>query len=178
LYFSVAAGAVGVGNAIATTQTADRYVLGYVLYALIGIFWILVPGLLAYKLKRDVPCPTVFATIGNLERRFHRLASVVAIVIAAGLATLLIHLTFYPWPAIIPDLQDLHKQYQQHPTPQSPQMSSRPLTRRRCRSTSPGAASGGRRRRRRPARDFDVTTDRYDDQRSAGRNFGHSHGCD
>jgi hypothetical protein len=32
---------------------------------------------------------------------------------AAGIAILLIHLALYPWPAVIPDLQDLHHRYEQ-----------------------------------------------------------------
>jgi hypothetical protein len=58
---------------------------------------------------KDVPFPTLFATMQALERRV-RLA---AVVFAAGIAILLIHLALYPWPAVIPDLQDLHHRYEQ-----------------------------------------------------------------
>ena len=34
-------------------------------------------------------------------------------VLAWGLVVLVIHLVLYPWPAIIPDLKDLHDTYQQ-----------------------------------------------------------------
>ena len=60
--------------------------------------------------QKDVPFPTLFRTIGNLEdwlssRRLPwllgpKLAWLVAYVIFAGLAILLLHLTLYPYPEI------------------------------------------------------------------------------
>ena len=69
-----------------------------------------IPASYAYFGGKDVPFPTLFATIQALERR----ARVVAIVFAAGITVLLIHLALYPWPAVIPDLQDLHTSYAHH----------------------------------------------------------------
>jgi hypothetical protein len=88
----------------------DKYRLGEVMYALIALFWMVIPASYAYFGGKDVPFPTLFATIQALERR----ARVVAIVFAAGIAVLLIHLALYPWPAVIPDLQDLHKSNAPH----------------------------------------------------------------
>ena len=88
----------------------DKYRLGEVMYGLIALFWMVIPASYAYIGGKDVPFPTLFATIQALEQRVR----VVAIVFAAGIAVLLIHLALYPWPAVIPDLQDLHASYAQH----------------------------------------------------------------
>jgi hypothetical protein len=49
--------------------------------------------------------------------------------IGGGIVVLLIHLVFYPWPVIIPDLKDLHEQNKQQrqeekernePSPEAP----------------------------------------------------------
>jgi len=90
----------------------DKYRLGEVMYGSIALFWMIVPALLAYVGGRDVPFPTLFATIQALERRVR----ILAIVFGAGITVLLVHLALYPWPAVIPDLQDLHKNnvHQQH----------------------------------------------------------------
>ncbi len=88
----------------------DKYRLGEVMYGLIGLFWIVLPAAYAYFGGKDVPFPTLFATIQALEQRLRA----VAIVFAAGITVLLIHLALYPWPAVIPDLQDLHTSYAHH----------------------------------------------------------------
>jgi hypothetical protein len=77
-----------------------------VLYGSIAVFGIVVPSVLAV-VGCDVSFPTLFATVQALERR----ARVVAAIVAAGFAILLVHLAFYPWPDVIPDLQDLHAQH-------------------------------------------------------------------
>ena len=106
IYFPIALGVVVAGTASARTiRPDDKYLLGEVLYGLIGLCWIVIPGLLAYAFGRFVPYPTLFRTIQLLEQRIR----VVAVVIAAGIVVLLAHLAFYPWPSIIPDLQDLHR---------------------------------------------------------------------
>jgi hypothetical protein len=89
--------AVTIGIIVATVVAArshDRWLTAYVLYSLIGVFWIVVPAGAAFWLKRDVPFPTLFLTIRQLELRLH----FVAYVIAAGLAVLVVHLAIYPWP--------------------------------------------------------------------------------
>jgi hypothetical protein len=109
LYFAIAVAAVAGGSAIAASAAAHRYVLAYVLYGLIAVFWIVIPNALAYAAQKDIPFPTLFNTLSDIESR----ARVVAVVVGTGLVILLVHLTFYPWPAVIPDLQDLHKKQQQ-----------------------------------------------------------------
>ena len=77
------------------SQHHDRFLVGYVLYALIGIFWVATPNALAYWWKRDIPYTTLTATVRNLARRLH----LVAALVAALLVILLIHLALYPWPS-------------------------------------------------------------------------------
>jgi hypothetical protein len=85
-----------------------RYVFGQVMYASIAFWWMIVPGWLAYKHGRLVPFPTLFATLKDLEKRAPRFT----IVLASGLAILMIHLILYPWPATIPDTNRLHQVYE------------------------------------------------------------------
>jgi hypothetical protein len=85
----------------------DRYLQGEVLYGSIALVWIAIPAWLAYKHGRWVPYATLFRTIQDLESHLRT----AAIVVAAGILILLVHLAFYPWPASIPDMQDLHKQF-------------------------------------------------------------------
>ena len=111
IYFAVAI-VVVVGMSLWSylDRPHDKYRLGEVMYGLIGLFWMVLPAAYAYFGGKDVPFPTLFATIQALEQRLR----LVAIVFAAGITVLLIHLALYPWPAVIPDLQDLHKTYEQH----------------------------------------------------------------
>jgi hypothetical protein len=51
---------------------------------------------LAFWFARDVPFPTLFGTVADLERRWPP----VALVILAGMVVLLVHLALYPWPDI------------------------------------------------------------------------------
>lgn len=87
----------------------DEYLLGEGLYSAILIFWILIPLFLAYT-GREVPWPTLFETF----RDFVHLEpfKVIATLIAGGILVLLIHLVLYPWPSTIPEIQDIHKQYE------------------------------------------------------------------
>ena len=83
--------------------------MGEVLYGSIGFFGVVVPSVVAMIFRKDVPFPTLFWTIQKLEERVRP----VAIVFAAGITVLLVHLALYPWPSVIPDLQDLHAKNQQ-----------------------------------------------------------------
>jgi hypothetical protein len=124
-YFAVAAVVVVGANLLTVAATDDRYTLGYVLYPTIAFFFLVLPGLLAWKAKRLVPFPSLFSTLKDLEPRVR----VVAAIILAGLAVLLIHLVLYPWPSIIPDLKDQHDQFQkqrEHPKPTTPAPESPP----------------------------------------------------
>ncbi len=71
--------------------------IGYVLWGSLALLLVVVPSALAYLGGKDVvPFPTAFRTVAFLARRWHW----VAMVILAGLAVLVIHLAFYPWPDI------------------------------------------------------------------------------
>ena len=88
------------------TTEHTKWILGYVIYGLIALFCVVVPSILAYFFTTDVPFPTLFRTIADLQARVHA----VGMVILAGLAILLIHLALYPWPAV----------FHHNPTPKSP----------------------------------------------------------
>lgn len=87
-----------------------HYHVGYVLYGLLGLFWIVLPSTLAVSLGRDIPFPTFFRTVMNLEdwlasRRWRHslgptLAWLSSYLILAALVILLLHLTLYPFPSI------------------------------------------------------------------------------
>jgi hypothetical protein len=87
-----------------------HYQPAYVLYGLIGLLWIVTPSALALFLNRDMPFPTLFRTVENLEdwlREHSRpkplgqwYAWLVTYVVLAGLTILLLHLTLYPYPDI------------------------------------------------------------------------------
>ena len=99
LYVALAVVCVAVPSVLVGTLSTSRHtkwILGYVIYGLIGFFCVALPSALAYWLSRDIPFPTLFQTIADLERR----ARWVAIVTLAGLVVLLIHLALYPWPDI------------------------------------------------------------------------------
>ena len=65
------------------------------LYSLIAVFWVVVPNLLSYWFKKDVPFTTLFFTVRCLGRRLQ----LVAALVAALLVILLLHLALYPWPS-------------------------------------------------------------------------------
>ena len=109
-YFPAAAIVVIGGSLASAMFDGDKWHLGYVLYGLIGMFWIVIPSLAAYLFARDVPFPTLFRTIVNLEQRL----PVLGLFVAATIVVLLLHLAFYPWPDISHVLQ------QQPPTTSSP----------------------------------------------------------
>ena len=105
-YFPIALAFVIVGSVLAAEQANGKWDLAYVLYPLIAFWCLIVPSVLAAVRAWDVPFPTLFRTIANLERRLH----FVALVLIAGFAILLIHLAFYPWPDISHVLQTHHPQ--------------------------------------------------------------------
>jgi hypothetical protein len=96
----------------ATIWWDDRhhYQPAYVLYGLLALLWLIVPGVLAFAWGADLPFPTLFRTVSNLEDWLRErswplalgplLAWLVAYVIVAGLVILLLHLAFYPYPDI------------------------------------------------------------------------------
>lgn len=107
VYFPLALGIVFLGTSfVVFIRPEDKYLLGEVLYGLIAVFWVGIPSVLAYWYGKEVPYPTLFTTFRDLARRVR----IVAVLVAALLTILLIHLVLYPWPAVISDLQDLHTQ--------------------------------------------------------------------
>lgn len=95
-YFALAVAAIVVGSLLAAMLSNSKWVLAYVIYGLIAIFCVITPNTLAFWFRKDVPFSTLFRTVTDIERRWHP----AALVIVAGLAVLLIHLAFYPWPDI------------------------------------------------------------------------------
>lgn len=87
-----------------------HYHAAYVLYGLLGIFWVLIPTSVAIVWGEDA-FPTLFRTVNNLEEwvrpwspRGHPVGLMIAwlleYAVLAGLVILLLHLTFYPYPSI------------------------------------------------------------------------------
>jgi hypothetical protein len=81
-----------------------RYVLGYVIYGLIGFFFLFLPAVLGSVFV--FPFPSLITSLRDLERR----VPLVALLVLAGLVILLIHLALYPWPDVT----------HHNPTPGSP----------------------------------------------------------
>ena len=114
--FLVAAAVVLAGVAFATWAAVEwwdderHFHPSYVLYGLLFLFWLVIPSLVVFFGGREVPFPTLFRTVRNLEQwlegaRLPRnlgplLAWLVTYVILTGLVILLIHLTLYPYPDI------------------------------------------------------------------------------
>ena len=96
LYFPLAVGVVAGGSVIAAIASTDPFVLGYVMYALMAIFLVIIPNALAFWFAKEVPFPTLYRTVVSLERRWRPAARV----IVAGLVVLMFHLVFFPWPDI------------------------------------------------------------------------------
>lgn len=115
--FWIAAAVALAAIALASLATAiwwddgkPHYHVGYVLYGLLGLLWIVVPSVLAVGLGQDVPFPTFFRTVANFEdwlaaRTWRRslgpaLAWLTSYLILTALVILLLHLTLYPFPNI------------------------------------------------------------------------------
>jgi hypothetical protein len=98
VYFPVGVAVVAGSSLGVALGGADRRVLGYVLYGTIALTLVVVPGVLEWRLGRRVPFATFFDVVRDLEARIR----IAAVVVAAGVVVLAIHLVFYPWPAIIP----------------------------------------------------------------------------
>jgi hypothetical protein len=94
IYIPLALATIAVGSIIAAAVSGDYWVEGYVIYGLIAIFLVIIPSVLAYWFAREVPWPTLLATITSLERRWRP----AAVVVLAGLVILLLHLALPPWP--------------------------------------------------------------------------------
>jgi hypothetical protein len=94
LYYYVPVLAVTVAATAYASSWHNPLYCSYVLYTFIAMFFLVVPSVLAFGWSKDVPFPTMYKAIRNLEGRFHFLATI----LVAALLILLLHLTFYPWP--------------------------------------------------------------------------------
>lgn len=94
IYVPLALAAITIGSIIAAVASGDFWVEGYVIYGLIAIFLVIIPNVLAYWFAREVPWPTLLATVVLLERRWRP----AAVVVLAGLVILMLHLALPPWP--------------------------------------------------------------------------------
>jgi hypothetical protein len=112
--FLAAAAVVLAGVAFATWAAVEwwddkrHFHPSFVLYGLLFLFWLVIPSLVVFFGKTEVPFPTLYRTVRNLEEWLASLggslgpvlAWLVTYVIVAGLVILLIHLTLYPYPNI------------------------------------------------------------------------------
>jgi hypothetical protein len=99
-FLAVLVPSVLVGTLVRGSSDHTKWIVGYVIYGCIAVFCVALPSALAYWVS-DVPFPTLFRTISDLERLWRP----IAVVIVAGLAVLLVHLALYPWPDIARILQ-------------------------------------------------------------------------
>jgi hypothetical protein len=106
LYFSVAAAVIAISLIVSEVLSESEWGRAYVIYGSIAMFWVAIPSVLAYWFSKDVPFPTLFSTVADLERRLH----FVALALLGLLVVLLLHLALYPWPDI----------FHGNPTPASP----------------------------------------------------------
>jgi hypothetical protein len=94
LYFPLAVAVVAAAGAVTAAQGASKFTVGYVIYGLMAAAFLVVPNVLAFWFAREVPFPTLFRTLSDLDKRWHS----AVMVVVAGLAVLAVHLVAYPWP--------------------------------------------------------------------------------
>ena len=92
--FVLIPGLIALGLAVAFE--ASKIQLGYVIYGVLAVFGIVIPSVFAFVVNKEVQLPTLFFTLDRLRRRFHD----AALILVTGLAILVVHLAFYPWPDI------------------------------------------------------------------------------
>jgi hypothetical protein len=85
---------------IAVLVFDDDFYRAYLIYGALFCFGILVPLLLVLALRREVAFPSLFVTIRELRSQHDWKAWLATTALSAGLAILVIHLAFYPWPDI------------------------------------------------------------------------------
>jgi hypothetical protein len=93
-YLPLAAAVTAAASALTTSLTADKFVLGYVLYGTMTVALVIIPNVLAYWFAREVPFPTLLRTLEYLDARYH----LALLLVCSGLAVLAIHVVAYPWP--------------------------------------------------------------------------------
>jgi hypothetical protein len=86
---------------IAVLVFDDDFYRAYLIYGALFFFGILVPHLLVLALRKEVVAfPSLFVTIRELRSEHDWKAWLATTALSAGLAILVIHLAFYPWPDI------------------------------------------------------------------------------
>ena len=85
---------------IAVMSFDDDFVRAYFIYGSLFFFGIVVPSFLVVVVRREVGFTSLFCTIEHLRRRDDWKARLATVALTAGLAILIIHLAFYPWPDI------------------------------------------------------------------------------
>jgi hypothetical protein len=78
----------------------DDFVRAYFIYGALFTLGILVPSILVLAFDREVGFTSLFVTIRALRERPDWRAWLASTALSAGLAILVIHLAFYPWPDI------------------------------------------------------------------------------
>jgi hypothetical protein len=79
----------------------DDFFRAYLIYGTLFVFGILVPSVIVLTTsKRKVGFTSLFVTVEHLRDRRDVLAVLATVALSAGLAVLVIHLAFYPWPDI------------------------------------------------------------------------------
>jgi hypothetical protein len=78
----------------------DDFVRAYFIYGGLFFFGIVVPHLFVLFKRKEVAFPSLFVTIGGLRARHDWKAAFATVALSAGLAILVVHLAFYPWPDI------------------------------------------------------------------------------
>lgn len=94
LYFPLTVATVAAAGAVTAALGASKFTVGYVIYSLMAVAFLIVPNILAFWFAKEVPFPTLFRTLSDLDKRCHS----AVIVVVAGLAVLAVHLVAYPWP--------------------------------------------------------------------------------
>jgi hypothetical protein len=87
---------VGAGSAAVALTGASKFQLGYTIYGLLLVFGIIGPSVWALVSRTE---PTFFSTVRSLRARL----AWFIVVLITGLAVLVVHLAFYPWPDITHD---------------------------------------------------------------------------
>lgn len=85
---------------IAVSVFDDDFVRAYFIYGALFVFGIVVPSFLVLVLGREVGFTSLMFTVRHLRQRGDWKAWLATIALSAGLAILMIHLAFYPWPDI------------------------------------------------------------------------------
>ena len=94
LYFPLAVAVMAAARAVTAALGASKLTVGYVIYCLMAVAFLIVPNVLAFWIAKEVPFPTLFRTLSDLDKRWHS----AVMVVAAGLPMLAVHLVAYPWP--------------------------------------------------------------------------------